>query len=396
MRKQKLWASDIVFAEDNIFFSSGQFNGLFKAGLQGGEAEFINFFPYDSKLQSRLHGDAFKYNDEILFLPDLSEYITLYSIKNNNFVCMKFPVENKNPAMKYWPQVVGGIMIDSRVYAFGAKYPCVVCYDFETRKLETYDIGTEQFEMREYSGQMPFFSRDIYLMEDSIFVRGLTSEVIVEFNLNVKKFFLHRMGTQLSCGTDENGEKIWVLQERRNTICAWNRYGGMQQIIKVDNEAEKVTQNWQCSILYKNEIWIFPYLPGVIVNVNTQSGKIKAMDLFKNSMVEEYKNDVLGAVWFRKIYKNKLYFMSVLENILYCFDGDQEKFRTDFYADRNRIIKLLFGSNGYSQGLIDRKQTLWKIDYDIIDAAMLNDNCRADGKGEDTEIGNAIYRCTSF
>ena len=135
MRKQKLWASDIVFAEDNIFFSSGQFNGLFKAGLQGGEAEFINFFPYDSKLQSRLHGDAFKYNDEILFLPDLSEYITLYSIKNNNFVCMKFPVENKNPAMKYWPQVVGGIMIDSRVYAFGAKYPCVVCYDFETRKL---------------------------------------------------------------------------------------------------------------------------------------------------------------------------------------------------------------------------------------------------------------------
>ncbi len=389
MRKHKLWASDIVFTEDNIFFSSGQFNGLFKTGLHGGKAEFISFFPNDSKRQSRLYGDAFKYKDEILFLPDLSAYITLYNIAHNDFVCMKFPVENNDQAMRYWPQVVGGIMVDSCVYAFGAKYPCAVCYDFKTRQLKVYDDKIERFKRYGYKGTMPFFSRDIYLMGNSIFVRSLTCEVLVEFDTKTKKFDFHWVKEQKSGRACDDMERIWLLQDMEKSICAWNERSGLIQKVKVGELSERTEQHWQCSILFKNKMWVFPYLTGLIEIVDIQDGKINTMNLFKISMNERHKKDALGSVWFRKVYKNRLYFMSVLENKLYCFDeNDNEEFCTDLYADRDKIIRLLFQS---SDKLIDREQSLWVINYDIIDAVMLKEIGTAENRKGDIEFGKKIY-----
>ncbi len=75
MGNYKLWMSDLVFYDDNeVLFSAGQFNGLFKADLRVGKAEFISPFPNERRLQSRLHSVAIKYKDEIIFFPDLSKY----------------------------------------------------------------------------------------------------------------------------------------------------------------------------------------------------------------------------------------------------------------------------------------------------------------------------------
>lgn len=367
MRKHKLWMNDIVFDEESIIFSSGQFNGLFRAGIYGGEAEFISFFPDDPKMQSRLHGDAFKYKDEILFLPDLSDYITLYNITQKNFTCMKFPVEDRNPTLQYWPKVVAGILVDSCVYAFGAKYPCVVCYNFETKQLKTYDEGIERFKMNGYKPETIFFSRDIYRVENSIFVRTYTNDVIVEFDIETEKFDFHPVEKQLLSDFCDEAERIWLLKE------------------------EEVGQDFQCSIFFKNKIWFFPYLSGSIMIVDAQSGKSNTMDLFEGDTNKRHQNDALGAVWFRKIYKNKLYFMSVLENKLYCFsDNEKEEFCTDIYADRNKIIKLLFPDKKNFQEPRG-EDSLWRINYDIIDAVISEDWNKTEWKRDSIEFGKAIY-----
>lgn len=357
MRKHKLWMNDIVFAEENIIFASGQFNGLFKAGIHGGEAEFLNFFPNHSRLQPRLYGNTFQYQDEILFLPDLSEYITLYNIIRKDFIYIRFPIENRNPVMQYWPQVVGGILVGSCVYAFAAKYPCVVCYDFETKQLETYTEEIERFEMNGYETESVFFSQDIYQRENSIFVRSNIKDLVVEFDMETKKFDFYRAEKQ-----------------------------------SLSNFCKEAGQNFQCSILFKNKIWLFPYLSGSIMIVDVQNGKRDTLDLFEKDLNKWNSNDALGAVWFRKIYKDKLYFMSVLENKLYCFsDNEKEEFRTDFYVDKSKIIRLLFPDKKKFQEPQEEKGTLWRINYDLIDAVLSDDWDEAEQKGNQTEVGKVIY-----
>lgn len=392
MRKHKLWMNDIVFDEESIIFASGQFNGLFRVGIYGGEAELINFFPNDPKLQSRLYGDAFKYKDEILFLPDLSDYITLYNITQKNFTCMKFPVEDENPAKQYWPKIVGGILVDSCVYAFGAKYPCVVCYNFETKQLKIYDERIEHFEMNGYKAETVFFSRDICRVENSIFVRSYTSDVIVEFDTITKKFDFHRVENQSLSNSCDVAERIWLLKEEGTAVYAWNKYDGLVQRLELERMEEEDGQNFQCHIFFKNKIWFFPYLSGSIMVVDAKSGKSDTMDLFEGDTNKWYQDDALGAVWFRKIYKNKLYFMSVLDNKLYCFsDNEKEELCTDIYVDKNKIIRSLFPNKQDFREPKKEGRSLWKINYDLIDAVMADDWDKTEQKGNHIEVGRAIY-----
>lgn len=369
MRKHKLWMNDIVFDEESIIFSSGQFNGLFRAGIYGGEAEFINFFPNDPKLQSRLHGDAFKYKDEILFLPDLSDYITLYNITQKDFTCMKFPVEDENPTMQYVPKIVFGILVDSCVYAFGAKYPCVVCYNFETKQLKIYDEGIQRFEKNGYKAGTVFFSRNNYRVENSIFIRCYTNDdVIVEFDIEAKRFDFHRVEKLLLNDYCDEAERIWLLKEA------------------------VVGQKIQCNIFSKNKMWFFPYMPSSIMIVDVQSGKGDMLDLFESDMNKWYPDAALGVVWFRKIYEDKLFFMSVLENKLYCFnDNEQEEFRAEIYADRNEMVRLLISDKRKLYEPKEEKRCLWKFNYNIIDVVETDEWKNKEQNEEHIQFGKMIY-----
>lgn len=391
MRKYKLWMHNIVFTDDSMFFSSGQFNGLFRTSIHSGEAEFVGFFPNDSKIQSRLHSDAFLYKDELLFLPDLSDYITLYNIKKNDFVCMKFPVENSNPAMKFIPKTVMGILCGSCVYAFGGEYPCIVCYDFETRQLKVYDEGLETYKKYGYKDGMVFFSRNVCQMGNTILIGTYTDDVIAEFNLETGKTRFYHVGKSLSNVLCSESDRIWLLEKSAKCIYAWNTHDGILQSLEIKGNLERVQQNYQYSEILGNEIWFFPYLSGLIMTVDRQSGRSGIKEPFEVKKSIVHQNESLGAVWFCKVHKNKLYFMSVIENKLYCYnDSNEQEFCMDIYTDRSKLMKLIFRDSDWC-GVEKEKQNLWKIERDIIDRAMLGIREQPSEEKSAPEFGKVIY-----
>lgn len=393
MRKYKLWMQDIVFTDDFMFFSSGQFNGLFRTSIHSGEAEFVGFFPNDSKIQARLHSDAFQYKDEILFLPDLSDYITLYNIKKNDFVCMKFPVESSDPAMKFIPKTVMGILCGSCVYAFGGKYPCIVCYDFETRQLKVYDEGLETYKRYGYKEGMFFFSPNVCRMNNKIFIGTNTDDVIVEFNPETGKSTFYHVGKLLSNVLCSESDRIWLLEKSAKCIYAWNTHDGILQSLEIKGDLKRAQQDYKCSAVLGNEIWFFPYLylSGLVMTVDKQSGRSDIKELFKVKNSIEHQNKLLGSVWFCKVHKNKLYFMSVLENKLYCYnDSNEQEFCMDIFTDRTKLMKLVFDHFDWC-GVEKEEENLWKIECDIIDRVMLGIREQPSEEKSAPEFGKVIY-----
>lgn len=389
MRKYKLWMRDIVFTDDFMFFSSGQFNGLFRTRIHSSEAEFIGFFPNDSKIQARLHSNAFQYKDEILFLPDLSDYITLYNIKKNDFVCMKFPVENSDSAMKFIPKTVVGILYGSCVYAFGGRYPCIVCYDFETRRLKVYDEGFETYKRYGYKDGMVFFSPNVCQMGNAIFIGTYTDDVIAEFNPKTGKSTFYHVGKLLSNVLCSELDRIWLIDKSERCIYAWNTFGGILQSLEIKGDLDRVQQDYQYSAILGNEIWFFPYLSGLIMTVDKQSGRRGIKELFKKSIV--HQNKLLGAVWFCKVHENKLYFMSVSENKLYCFNSSNEQeFCMDIYTDRTILMELIFHDFDWC-GVKKEMGNFWKIEYGIIDEVMLDSREQSKKETSAPGIGKIIY-----
>ena len=342
MGNYKLWMSDLVFYDDNeVLFSAGQFNGLFKADLRVGKAEFISPFPNERRLQSRLHSVAIKYKDEIIFFPDLSKYITIYNVRNNAFLNIEYPIENKNSTMKYLPKIVSGILVGSSVYAFSSKDPCILRYDFHTRKLKVYHDWVDEFKSYGYKENTSFFCRDICQAGKSILARTYQNNVIVEFNIESEKVLFHQIEEKTAVVICGNEDKAWLISEEGTKLYTWNIKKRMLESIEPKKELKNI-RNYQCSVEFQGEVWFFPYLYRPVLILDQSSNKYKIKEMFNITVDEKYSDNILGSVWFKKVYNGNLYMMSVLENKIYCFsDSNCKVFCTEIYIDRTVRNKYL-------------------------------------------------------
>lgn len=398
MGKYKLWMSDIAFNGEEIFFSAGQFNGLFKVNLRDGKADFIASFPKESRLQARLHSVAIKYKDEIIFLPDLSNYITIYNIRNNDFDNIEYPIKNRNEMMQYCPKIVSGILIGSCVYAFSAKDPCIICYDFEAKRLKVYNEWFEEFKMYGYRENTSFFCRDICQIGNSIFARTYQNNVIVEYNIKSEKITFHHVENQTSVVLCSDIDKVWLLEENGINIYTWDSQNCLLENMGLENNLESMGKKYQCSIKLQDEIWFFPFLHNSILIMDKTSKKLKIKNMFMINEDKRYENNLLGSVWFRKVYDDKLYFMSVLENKMYCFtDSDNKILCTDIYVNRTDINRYLFQEKKINsfRGVMQEEDSLWgntlKID-DFLDMIILYKSDKLKQEKNRGKIGTEIHK----
>ena len=402
MIKYDLWMSDIVFFDNKIFFSAGQFNGLFKVDVKGGKAEFIATFPKESRLKARLHSVAIIYKDEIIFFPDLSNYITLYNVRNNTFVNIRYPIKSQNDAMKYCPKIVSGILIDSCVYAFSAKDPCIIRYNFETKELKVYDEWSEEFKAYGYRENISYFCRDICLQGNSILAKTYQNNVIVEFDLVTEKMFFHQINERTSIVLCSDADNIYFLKKNGISIYRWDGHN-LFKCAEQSSIVMDINVRYQCSACLKDELWFFPFVHDSILVINSKNGKVKNLDVSNIRTKKEKENVFLGAVWFRKIYDKKLFFMPVLENRICCFANSTEKVSSiEIYTDRLEVNRYLFQERNFGslQKVIIERDSLWGetlIMDDFLDLLVLSNIKKVNGKKNEIKVGKEIHKiCSTF
>lgn len=372
MKKYKLWTYDVVFYNDDMFFSTAQFNGLFKVNMHERKVKFINTFPNDLRTERRLHSAAVRYKDEILFWPDLSHHITLYNIINNNFYSFDYPLKISEEYMTLCPLVSTGLLIGACAYAFGSRYPCIIRYNFETRQLKVYDEWVEDFKKYGFKENTSFFRLNICQTGSSIFASTFHNNVLVEFDIKTEKVIFHQMKNHIQGILQSNKDMIWLLTEK-GTLDVWNKRDNSFETIDLGSDLKEMGKNLHCCANMPKEIWLFPYLYGSILVINKKDNKVKAKNLITIDEDERYVNDNLGIVWFNRVYKDKLYFMSVIENRLYCFaESGNEEFCIDILGDKAEIDKYLFQDQEMSL-LLEQNQVekgtdlLWRLTYDLDD-----------------------------
>lgn len=391
MRKHKLWMRDIAFDQNNIFFSAMQFNGLFKASIYGGEAIYMGSFPNESDSKVGLHGDVVQYKDEILFLPNLADYLALYNIKQDSFASIKFPVQEDTEVTSYLPKIASGILVGSCAYAFGCRYPCIVRYDFETGCLKYYD-ESECFKKFDPKENKSFFGIDLCLIENSIFARTCQADAIVEFDVVEEKLFFHPLKKKMSIILCGDQEKLWLFEENGMGIYTWNKWNGLSEVMQFQGYSRKNKQELVCSVQLKDEIWIFSLLSEFVLKWNKVNKKLEEESFFCIENSQIYQNDSFASILFRKKHNDKIYLMSVLENKLYCFsENGDENYCVDIYTDRTEIVRKLFTEQTF---LNEQEDTLWSIAYGLED--FLNvvtvENKSEEYDNRQIKAGTKIYK----
>ncbi len=75
---------DASIINDDIYFASANFNGLFRWSITSHETEFLLLFPEEEIYSQNLYGHAIKHGNTIFFLPIHGKNISIYDIENGD------------------------------------------------------------------------------------------------------------------------------------------------------------------------------------------------------------------------------------------------------------------------------------------------------------------------
>lgn len=366
MRKYNLRTQGIAFYHDKIYFSAIEFNGLFCVDKYGGEALFLSKFPDEGSNMRRLHSDVLQFGEELLFLPDLSNYITLYNIRTGDFTNFEYPIFADNIFNGY-PKVAAGIIVEQCAYCFGEENPCIIKFDFITHEMKVYVEWFQKYKEYGYREGVAYFCKDIGIIGKSIYAKTHHNGVILEFNTVTEEISFHLCSKLISSIICCDNNNIWYFGEEGQNISCWNIAEKTTRIVEFGKELQDIEKAYQCSAVTDSQIWLFPYLLSLPVLVLD-----KKREMFSKITIDVTEcqglSGILGYVYYRKMHNDCLYFMPVTNNRLYCINGKDGKeiYSADIYIDKDNFLNELYGKPGkfvYEQkGSWDRA-TLGIVDY---------------------------------
>ncbi len=343
-RKYNLNTSDIAFYNDKIYFSAQEFNGLFYADLNGGEAVLVSKFPDECNSAKRLHNVVLRYEDQLLFFPDLSNHLVLYDIKSGIFEKFAHPFPDDITEFGGTPKVATAILVGHCAYFMGERCPCIGKFDFKTRSITLFDNWFQEYMKYGYRKEATYFCKDIGIIKNSIFAKTHQNSVIIEFDTLTEKIFFHPVGKVLSSVLCCDENKIWFFREEGKNISCWDINNNTISNFELGQVLGDKECAYQCSVATKMEIWLFPYrleLPVLVFDKSTETFSKRIFDITE----KECFDIIPGYIRYRQIYNNCLYFMPIADNRLYCFSGEDgtELYSTDIYIDKDKYVREIYG-----------------------------------------------------
>ena len=101
-----------VFVNDYLWFSNNTFNGLFRFDFNNNKIEFMDFFPNELINQINTHKKCFVYNNKLVFLPALGNFISIYDIEEKSFNTIELGFATNNNCDK----VADAVLIKNQLY----------------------------------------------------------------------------------------------------------------------------------------------------------------------------------------------------------------------------------------------------------------------------------------
>lgn len=77
----KLWFNDFYQIENEIFFTAGNYNSLYKYSLIKHELEWLGVFENEKKYKPQLYGKIIKVLNKLFFIPQYAKSLGIYDLE---------------------------------------------------------------------------------------------------------------------------------------------------------------------------------------------------------------------------------------------------------------------------------------------------------------------------
>lgn len=217
-----------VKKEENIWFSSDTFNGIFKLNMNDSKIEFISKYPNEPLFGSSLYCHSVLWQNEIVYIPFCANEIA--TLDTNTNVISKFKLPDQDMKSKW--KFSSACVYKDDIYMIPGKFPYIIVFDMknhEIKKKITWKADLPE-KYREENRQLA--ANTIGVIGKLAYIQLIYTNILIVLNLEKGEI-----------------ERTIVLPEGKYTVAT----------------------------VYEDDIWVLPQSEGKIIKVSLKNYEIETV-----------------------------------------------------------------------------------------------------------------------
>lgn len=273
MWRRPLYFQDCIRIDEDIWFASGDYNGLYRYQLKEKKLERTATFPHEPFGLEGLFLKMCQYEKKLLFIPQHSKRLYIFDIENMIITDFSIPqlVDNIEP-----PYFFEAVVYGDHLYMMGAKYPGILKFNLKNGLFEIIDQWIKKLQ-----NEIHLDIKGIYLgmkgvIEGSrFFVPCYQSNRVLEFDMLTEQCCFHKVGNDANryARLIKSGD-IFILVTHDWTetghVIYWNYADDCCNEIQFDMKPYVDRE----IVEYLGDIWIFSFISNEICRIEN-SEKIR-------------------------------------------------------------------------------------------------------------------------
>lgn len=253
MDKCVLSMNDAVIINNEAWFFTTNFNGLYSADLKTKNIVFRGSVPWEGLHEEYLYMSIVENDGKIYLIPYHATCIAIYDIERGEFE--KIEISQVASVKQFY---VGGCFRENELWIFPALSSQILCIDIHSGKVSEVKAKHEHMEQYVLETNDIYFHKQVVCEDNKIYTPLCNANVIVEIDCATKQYICHLMKEidQGFSGICKEREELWLIPRKDggDVIC-WNPKTGIQK--KIRGISDKNSKNYVGCEVRNETIYIY-------------------------------------------------------------------------------------------------------------------------------------------
>lgn len=280
MDKYNLVFESCVKLGSDIWFSSCDYNGLYRYNLCDKNVERILNFPNEKQKQECLYYEMCKYRNKLIFIPCWANHISIFDLESSNLEQIEIPRCYKQNKV-YHDFMEAAVYYDS-LYLIGCTYPGIIKVNLETHEI------IKVYELKEKNAKRSegiYFGSKIVQTENYLYIPCCYKNAILLYDMKTDKVSYFEIGEKLNQYTQivKDNQKFYLITRNTNEVFLWDEE--VKESIKLNVNFKKKYRDALLRISEKF-VWAISIISCEIFQINKLDHEVCCIELQQNMNVE--------------------------------------------------------------------------------------------------------------
>lgn len=250
---------DAVIEGECIWVSNVNFNGLFKIYREHKESQFITRF-YGEKEIGGLHKQVLKFENLLIFIPELGEQVALFDMKTEKIKYISVVLENSRPGES---KTAGAQIYKNELWIFPQYLSQdIIIINLRTEEIRRSNIFCSFLGERKIQTESPAFGTPVFA-ERLVYIPLKNTKYIICFDVHKQEIRLHVLSDEKyrinSISISKCWGKLWITFSNELNVMSFHLKSGKEEIFNVNTAWDRQSVPFSCAIELKhNQLLILP------------------------------------------------------------------------------------------------------------------------------------------